>query len=229
MRLLAVGDVHGCLAALETLAATVPFGVNDHVVTLGDYVDRGPDSRGVLEWLVAFQSTGRLIPLRGNHEIMMMDAVEAGVDDARAYLRWLACGGEAAAKSYGDLNFLEQHAGLPEAHWRFLQELRPYHESDTHLFVHANVDPELPLAEQEDDVLFWEHYRPKPPHVSGKVVVCGHTPQKSGQPLWTGSTVCIDTFACGGGWLTCLDPASGMYWQANQRREVRGGRLFEPA
>ena len=71
MRYLAVGDIHGCFTALSTLAAFVPFKHEDVVVTLGDYVNRGPNSRAVLEWLIDYQRGGKLVPLRGNHELMM--------------------------------------------------------------------------------------------------------------------------------------------------------------
>jgi serine/threonine protein phosphatase 1 len=71
---LAIGDVHGCFQALRTLAAAVPFGAEDVVVALGDYVDGGPDSCAVLDWLIAYARRGRLVALRGNHELMMLQA-----------------------------------------------------------------------------------------------------------------------------------------------------------
>lgn len=74
MRHLAVGDIHGCFRALTTLAAAVPFGPDDLVITLGDYVNRGPDSCSVLDWLIAYGRRAQLIALRGNHEIMMLEA-----------------------------------------------------------------------------------------------------------------------------------------------------------
>jgi serine/threonine protein phosphatase 1 len=74
-------------------------------------------------------------------------------------------------------------------------------------------------------MLYWESFDDPPPHESGKVMVCGHTSQKSGKPRNLGHAVCIDTWACGEGWLTCLDAESGRYWQANQRGETRRGWL----
>ena len=71
----------------------------------------------------------------------------------------------------------------------------------------------------------WESFNDPPPHESGKVMVCGHTSQKSGVPRNIGHAVCIDTWACGRGWLTCLDVGSGRYWQANQRGETRASWL----
>ena len=119
-------------------------------------------------------------------------------------------------------------AAIPEAHWRFLEEeLRAWYETPTHFFVHANYYPDVPLAEQPDLMLYWEKFDDPPPHESGKIMVCGHTPQKSGLPRNIGHAVCIDTWVYGKGWLTCLDVGSGKYWQANQRRETRSGRLSE--
>jgi serine/threonine protein phosphatase 1 len=74
-------------------------------------------------------------------------------------------------------------------------------------------------------MLYWEHFRNPPAHVSGKVMVCGHTPQKSGRPRSIGHAICIDTWVYGKGWLTCLDVESGKYRQANERGETRSDWL----
>jgi len=215
MRNLAIGDIHGCFMALETLAAFVPIGLDDRVIALGDYVDRGSDSREVLDWLIERDRQGGLIALRGNHEVMMLDARE----NQDICWSWLGCGGQATLASYGT----EGLAGIPEAHWRFLEQTRAWFETETHFFVHANADYDLPLNEQSDSVRYWEKFYDflSRPHESGKVMVCGHTPQRDGRPKSLGHAVCIDTWAYQGGWLTCLDVASGQYWQANQTGESR--------
>lgn len=224
--LLAIGDIHGCFAALETLAATVPFGADDLLVTLGDYVDRGPDSRLVVDWLIERSRLGRLIPLRGNHElVMVLEArAETGLRGA-----WLMFGGDATLASYAPPGSVGRMEDVPTEHWDFFERAcRDYYETDTHFFVHANADPELPLDQQPEQMLFWEKFDNPPPHVSGKIMVCGHTAQKSGMPNDLGHAVCIDTWAYGDGWLTCLDVESGRFWQANQRRESRRGQLGDP-
>ena len=223
-RLLAIGDIHGCLTALETLAAFVPFADDDLLVTLGDYVDRGPNTREVIDWLIARLATGRLIPLRGNHEIIMQEALSR--DAIRSY--WLNGGGAAVLASYrpdGDGNLSD----IPDSHWRFLEHgTRRYYETETHFFVHANAEPNLELADQPDEMLFWAKFYDPPPHQSGKTMICGHTAQRSGRPLDIGHAVCIDTWAYGEGWLTCLDPLTGEYWQANQQGETRRDSLESP-
>lgn len=223
-RTLVIGDIHGCLTALELLAGRVGLQPGDRLVTLGDYVDRGPDSRGVIDWLLAYGRRGRnLVTLRGNHEIMMMDARH----DADARRSWLGYGGRQTVRSYspdggeGDLD------DVPEEHWNFLEATVPYLETDSHLLVHANLYPELELVEQPDSMLFWEKLDSTViPHCTGKTMVCGHTAQSSGLPLDLGAAICIDTKAYSKrGWLTCLELETRCYWQANQRGQSLEGVL----
>jgi serine/threonine protein phosphatase 1 len=222
MRHLAIGDIHGCFQALTTLAAYVPFAADDVVITLGDYVNRGPDSFAVLDWLIARHKRDGLIPLRGNHEIMMLAARDGG----DALERWLACGGVATLLSYSPLGDSGQLDDVPAGHWSFLEnDLLAFHETASHFFVHANAFAEMPLDEQPDVMLYWEPFADPPAHESGKVMVCGHTAQRSGVPRNIGHAICIDTWAYGKGWLTCLDAATGKYWQANQQGKTRSGWL----
>ncbi len=218
MRTLAIGDIHGCDAALQTLADYVPFRPSDTLVILGDCIDRGPGSRGVIDWLINAERRGNLVLLRGNHEIMMLRARE----DEPAMRDWLAAGGEATLRSYAAAGHRGRLDDIPERHLEFLEfESRAWYAVKSHFFVHASAYPNLPLNEQPDSMLFWEKFDDPPPHDSGKVMVCGHTPQKSGVPRSIGHAVCIDTWACGRGWLTCLNVDSGVYWQANQAGQTR--------
>jgi serine/threonine protein phosphatase 1 len=90
VRYLAIGDIHGCFRALNTLAALVPFKADDVVITLGDYVNRGPDSCAVLDWLIAYQKRGNLVALRGNHELMMLQA-RYSAESFRCWIEWRMC------------------------------------------------------------------------------------------------------------------------------------------
>jgi serine/threonine protein phosphatase 1 len=225
LRHLAVGDIHGCYKALTALAAFVPFQPEDTLITLGDYVNSGPDSRSVIDWLIAYRTRGHLVALRGNHEIMMLQARE----DTDAFECWLECGGDATLASYSPLGDAGRLVDVPQAHWEFIKEQTGgWFETPSHFFVHANAYPDHPLDEQPDLMLYWESFNDPPPHQSGKTMVCGHTTQFSGIPRNIGHAVCIDKWACGRGWLTCLDVESGEYWQANQRGETRTCQL-EPA
>jgi serine/threonine protein phosphatase 1 len=224
MRTLAIGDIHGCSRALNGLLDMVHPGPDDLVVTLGDYVDRGPDSRGVLDRLLGLPARCRHVALRGNHDQMMLDART----DLDALRDWLQCGGRETLQSYGTAGKEGMLADVPVEHWDFLESVCvPYFETDTHLFVHANLYPDLPLAEQPTYMLYWEKLHDAGPHVSGKTVVVGHTAQKSGVPLDLGHAVCIDTFVYGSGWLTCLDVATGELWQASEDGRRRTGWLGE--
>lgn len=222
MRTLAIGDIHGASSALDALLAAVKPTSADTLVFLGDYVDRGPDTRGVLDRLLALRSGfPTAVFLRGNHELMMTRARR----DRGELRMWLSVGGAQALASYGRAPGLTGRLDdVPAEHWEFMEtHCRDWHETDTHIFVHANLDPGMAPDEQPEEMLFWEFLNPswQAPHVSGKTVVCGHTSQKSGTVLDLGHTVCIDTFAYGGGWLTCLDVGSLHYWQADILGRVR--------
>lgn len=216
----AIGDIHGCFDALRTLCEFVDFRPHDVIVVLGDYPDRGPDTAAVIEFLLELSGRHKVVPLRGNHDIMMLRARDGG----KALRRWLEVGGQAALNSYG--GDLEK---VPEEHWRFLEHLLPYYETETHFFVHANAYPDIPLEEQPDFMLYWEPFGDPPPHESGKTMVCGHSSQKSGRPFTNGHAICVDTWACGTGWLTCLDVESERIWQARQSGETQSGWLDDLA
>ena len=213
-RHLAIGDIHGCFKSLQTLLGFVKLRDDDILVPLGDYVDRGPDAKSVIEWLIRSCSERSVFPLRGNHEIMMLDSLENRLKMAM----WVQVGGDAVLDCY-NANTLDD---IPEEHWEFLKtKLLPYHETESHIFVHAGAYAEIPTAEQPDFMLYWEQYSDSPRHESGKVIVCGHTSQRSGLPVTNGNAICIDTHAHGGGWLTCLHAESGCIWQANEQGETR--------
>ncbi len=227
MRVLAIGDIHGCSAMLDDLLAWVAPTPADLVVTLGDYVDRGPDTRGVLDRLLRLRREVPTVCLRGNHEVMMLAARDGGRDDKKM---WLSVGGVEALGSYGPSpGRTGTLADVPAEHWDFLDNgLVPYHETDTHIFVHAGLDPALPLAEQTDEVLYWQFLPAALEHESGKRVVCGHTSQRSGVPKAIPGAICIDTRAYGGGWLTCLDTDTDQYWQVDISGRRRDGVLRVP-
>lgn len=225
MRTLAIGDIHGCLGALDALLEEVDPQREDLVVTLGDYIDRGPNSKGVLDRMLALGTRCRSLALKGNHELMML----AGREDLEHFNEWLKCGGKQTLASYQVKEDLGTFAeAIPARHWRFLEyDCVPYHETGTHFFVHANVYPDLPLGDQPDYMLYWETLEPATwqPHESGKTMICGHSVQRSGRPLVLDHAICIDTWVYGGGWLTCVDVGLALYWQTNERGEKRMGTL----
>lgn len=214
-RTLAIGDIHGCSRALDALLEYVAPCPDDVLVPLGDFIDRGPDSKGVIERMIALSNSLNVIPIRGNHEIMMMQALESH----ESLMEWLAFGGEATLESYG-VTSLED---LPASHWRFIKSTMPFHETPSHLLVHARAYAELWMAEDTDHSVFHEifHLPPPSPCSPQKIMVCGHTPQHDGNPRVSGRIICIDTAVHQSGWLTCLNTDSLEYWQSNEQGLVR--------
>ncbi len=222
MRTLVIGDIHGMSGALDALLAAVAPTPHDLVVFLGDYVDRGPDSKGVLDTILRLRETHRVVCLRGNHEIMMVEARR----NPSEIKNWLGVGGVQTLGSYLTPGQRATFEAVPAEHWAFLEnDLADYLETDTHIFVHAGLEPNAPLDEQTELFLFWEFVNAPVRHESGKVMVCGHSTQRSGVPKAWPTTICLDTAAYAGGWLTCLHLERQKYWQADAIGKVRTGEL----
>lgn len=216
-RTLVIGDIHGSLKALDLMLGELQPTAKDVLITLGDYVDRGPDTRGVVDRLLELEKQTRLVPLIGNHEILMLDA-RAGAVEGQS---WCSVGGRQTMESYGSSD-KPDWSMVPDAHWDFLsQRLQRWYETDTHLFAHANVNAMMPMEDQSDDWLFWRRFDDSHPHFSGKTLICGHTAQKNGLPKMLPGRMCLDTWAYGDGWLTGLDTATETFVQTSQRGEVR--------
>ena len=211
-RLLALGDIHGCHVALDTLLARLDIRPADTVVVLGDVVDRGPGSRQVVEGLIDLQSRCNFVLIKGNHEEMMLDGLAGG----QWWTAWLSNGGAEALQSYGGAD------RIPQAHLDWLASGRGYWETEQAVFVHASLEPGVPLREQKPEWLRWTRLTGfESPLPTGQLVVCGHSPQMTGKPARLPGWICIDTWACGTGWLTCLDVGSNEVWQANQAGSFR--------
>jgi predicted MPP superfamily phosphohydrolase len=149
-RLFALGDIHGCSTALRTLIEAIVPRSEDTIVTLGDYVDWGPDSRGVIDHLIDLSSRCHLVPLLGNHEEMLLAALESPSE-----LRyWLKFGGKETLDSYRQSGGPEM---IPGDHVRFLKGCRDYYETVGHIFAHANYEPHLPIHQVGGGKLRWEH------------------------------------------------------------------------
>lgn len=214
-RTIAIGDIHGCSTALARVVELIAPKPDDVVVPLGDFVDRGIDSKGVIEQLLALRDRCCLVPILGNHEEMMLRA-RASQRDLRGWLDW---GGLACLDSYGSTGQIDL---IPRRHFDFLESCRTYFETERHFFAHANYQPDVPLDRLDIYTLRWlslRDYVPPRPHCSGKVAIVGHTPQRDCLDL--GYLKCLDTGCCYGGWLMALDVDSGQSWQVNAQGEER--------
>jgi len=210
-RVYAVGDVHGCLDRLEALHDLIGEDLAARpadavLVHLGDYVDRGEDSAGV----VARLAIGDKLPdvptinLMGNHEHMMLSAIATGEPDATDL--WLANGGADSLSSWGvprSAQPMEWHSYLPKSHLLFLRDLAVRHAIGGYLFVHAGIRPGIPLDRQSRHDQMWirEPFLSSPAPF-GPVVVHGHTPRHD--PVVRSNRIGIDTGAVMGGALTCV-------------------------
>lgn len=214
-RVIAIGDVHGCATALEALLEVVAPRREDTLVMLGDCVDRGPDSRRVVQILLDWREKCHIVPLLGNHEEMLLSAI----DRPFTLNDWRACGGEATLRSYG----VSDPTAMLNEHVEYIRSWKDYYETPTHFFAHANYEAEVPLDQQTWEFWRWEPLRVSLPaaHENGKIAIVGHTSQKTGEILDFDYLVCIDTYCHGGGWLTALEPGTGKIWQADAAGRIR--------
>jgi len=220
-RTIAIGDIHGCGTALERLLEEIQPAKSDVIVGLGDYVDRGMESARVIEILIDLVAKCRFVPLIGNHEIMMFKALQS----QQEFDFWFQHGGSTTVASYGG-----RIQNIPQHHTTFLSHCQRFFETDRYFFVHANYQPDLPLVDQPDQLLFWEHILayPPPPHYTGKTAIVGHTPQIEGVVRNLDHVRIIDTFCYGDQWLTAHDVHSGEIFQTNNNGEFRKSWLDPP-
>ncbi len=206
-RVYAIGDIHGCARQLRDLHRQIRADLTARpgsiplLVHLGDYIDRGPDSSGVLE-LLAGKMPAPTINLRGNHEIAMAEALTG---DAAAATDWLVAGGEATLQSWGaDPKAPETwSAQIPASHRTVLARLDPYHEEGGYAFAHAGIRPGIALrAQSEHDLTTIRQPFLSSEADHGHIVVHGHTPKFA--PEIRDNRIGIDTAAVFGGPLTCL-------------------------
>lgn len=210
MTLLAIPDIHGHKSELERVLrlADAQCGRDARIVFLGDLVDRGPDSRGVIQTLIDGVAAGRdWIVLRGNHDQAFLDFLREarrGGAGLRLGSGWLGgnMGGAETLRSYGvDLwapepDWPEAAAAIPADHHRFLEGLPVFHETDSLFFAHAGIRPGVPLAKQRPDDLIWIRHEFLWDHRDhGKLIVHGHTPVET--PTHYGNRVNLDG---GAGW-----------------------------
>lgn len=215
-RIIAIGDIHGCSVALRILLDAIAPTQEDTIVSLGDLVDRGPNSKAVIEMLLEMRDKCNLVLIQGNHEDMMLEVVK----QVEPPQEWLKHGGVSTLDSYG---FTGELSVIPQEHIDFIQTGRLFYETENHFFVHGNYDPNVSFEEQDEEILKWRSLiQDTPgPHMSGKKAIVGHTPDKSGEVFDIGHLMCLDTYCYGGMWLTAADVVNGTIWQANEEGELR--------
>ncbi len=222
MRSFVIGDIHGCLEELACMLTSLPLECSDRLVFLGDYIDRGPDSRGVVSYLIEHERNGKQehIFLKGNHEDMFLSylGLAGGHGDM-----FLFNGGGATLASYGfspqDTGSADILSRVPGEHVRFFQSLKTYYVLEPYLCVHAGIHPWKPLSQQLEEELLWirDEFILNP-HPLPYTVLFGHTPRPEvlfHLPYKIG----LDTGLVYGNYLTCLEVEEKVLYQIK-----RGGR-----
>lgn len=200
--LYAIGDIHGQRDMLDALIEKVPFTKNDEIVFMGDYIDRGADSRGVVEAVLEFKlQFPKTIFLRGNHEDMFLDFLKReGIYQSGVFLM---NGGFETLESYG-IDPRDEPLKIPSLHMDFFENLQFCHETFGFIFVHAGLRPGVPMEKQTHHDMIWIRHEFFESDVDfGKPVVFGHTPMPDIFDLLP-RMLGIDTGAAYGGKLTCV-------------------------
>jgi serine/threonine protein phosphatase 1 len=210
-RMLAISDIHGELELFNKLLEKVEYDASeDQLILLGDYVDRGPDSKGVVDRVMELKKQGAIV-LRGNHDEMMISAIDGSDFDRE---RWYRNGALPTLQSYdpsiNDMDIPDTDLFLE--HVDFIKNLDYYYETEDYIFVHAGVQPGVDRKETDSDKFVWireefyEHYN------EDKVVIFGHTPTallqgKGKHEVYFGNNniIGIDGAATYGGQLNCLE------------------------
>jgi serine/threonine protein phosphatase 1 len=195
----AIGDVHGCFTKLDNLihrCAEYADSRPHRLVLLGDYIDRGPESRSVIRKLrqLTEQRPGEIICLKGNHEELLLAAVESPSN----FSRWLDNGGNTTLESYG----VPSVKDLPADDVEWIRNLPLSHDDGQRFFVHAGIDPSVPLDKQDSAVMLWTRMRYPETINPGRFIVHGHTPQRSERPDLGPHRLNLDTGAVYGGPLS---------------------------
>lgn len=236
-RLIAIGDIHGCYDELDMLIKYIKPTSTDTIIFLADYIDRGPNSKAVLDTVMELKQQCNVITLLGNHEAMMREAFNfenSPTDRINCVKFWLRNGGNATLDSYmfSADDLLSEHINetyLPaslQKHLDLINEMALCYVTDTHIFVHATPLPNKDIEEQDEIELTWRRagrldaeydYT----HISGKTIVSGHTAQDSGNVRkLSDKNIIIDSGCFHTGWLTAMIVNESRYIQAS-KTEVR--------
>jgi serine/threonine protein phosphatase 1 len=200
-RTLIIGDVHGCLEMLKRLVEKIDYRPGqDSLIFLGDYIDRGPEAMGVVEYILSLSRLSSGVHcLIGNHEAIFLDYLEGR--DRRSFI---LNGGTTTLQSYHAARGAAVDQLVPDTHMNFYKSLKVYIELEDYLVVHAGFRPNLAIDKQPLMDMIWI----RDPFISsdydfGKRVIFGHTPFY--EPFVMSNKIGLDTGAVYGNKLTCLD------------------------
>lgn len=217
MRTFAFGDIHGCNQLLTALLNKIAPQPNDTLIFLGDLIDRGHDSKGVIDTIWQYEKLCNVITIMGNHEEMMINAIKYA--DERKY--WFKYGGIETMQSFHQTADLHGILAIPYEYINWLKRLKPYYEMGDFIFSHATPYYHLPMENQSNHGLRWRFLEQDDiGHITGKKIICGHSAQKSGKALVQKDIICIDTYAYGGQKLTALEINTMTTWQIDHQLNI---------
>jgi serine/threonine protein phosphatase 1 len=226
-RLFAIGDIHGCVGELDAIMKAIAPKAGDTVVFVGDYVDRGPSARDVIELALDLEKgQAEYVFLKGNHEDMMMSYLGMPGNYGESFL---FNGGISTLESYGvyEADIERAHELLPDRHTDFLRRLSVSYLRPPYLFVHAGIMPMRQLEEQQvEDMLWIRQEFIFNPHKLDATVVFGHTPMR-GVMIDLPYKLGIDTGLVYGGKLTCIELNEGTLYQVDRRSKSVKSRKVE--
>lgn len=203
-KIFAIGDIHGCRSHLDKMMAKLDINAeHDTLVFIGDYIDRGPDSRRVVDALLDIRKNMKnVVCLMGNHEQMFINYYCEGKDEEL----FMHNGGINTLVSYGLTGAGKKHLTVPDTHMEFFTTLQTWYMKDNYIFVHAGLRPGIPVEKQNPEDLLWiRHEFINSPYDFGKIVIFGHTPLSFTTPLINKNKIGLDTGAVYGGKLTCIE------------------------
>jgi len=209
-RIFAIGDIHGCYDRLKALMEKIPIDCSrDGLVFIGDYIDRGPHSVEVVDYLIQLKNRfPEVILLKGNHEDML-DKFLNGTDR----FTYLLNGGQQTLDSYLTKPVQSEFSPIPPDHMEFFKSLRLFYETEEFIFVHAGLRPRVPLESQNTEDMLWIRDKfVSSKYDFGKRVIFGHTPLK--KPLVEPNKIGIDTGAVYGNALTCIQLPDLVFFKA---------------
>lgn len=222
-RIIAISDIHANIHALRHLIDSLALTENDHLVFLGDYIDRGGASREVLDYLIQIKENYPSTFLMGNHEEVLIAALKYPTELEHYFL---AQGGDKTLKSYGVSTIDDLKKIVPQSHIDFLNELKDFALHQNTAFVHAgwadHIERSKELNSSDIEPLRYNFAQSALPNQNW-TIICGHSTQKTTYPLRRNNLICIDT-ACGHNkqsWLSAYDIKNEVFTQANADLQIR--------
>ncbi len=189
-RIFAIGDIHGCSNTFKALVQLLNLQPADHLYCVGDYIDRGPDSKGVIDYILQLRTGGyNVYPLRGNHEQMMMDSIIS----PQKFEHWVNNGGEATLKSFGCVNYTQ----MEPVYQNFFSSTKHYYEHDNFIFAHAGLNfARENIFEDVYSMLWIRNFVIDAQKLGQRLLIHGHTPVNHSiiraQPIAPGHALNID-------------------------------------